>query len=62
MIMMGIVMIFAGFNMTSKSVERTFLCFDEGCITIQGYSCITLGLIMVIFGVYIRFLRFRKTK
>ncbi len=44
----------SGFSMTEGKVgEKTFLCFNKGCIYIQGYSNIGLGILSIILGVYL---------
>jgi len=57
-IMMGIGFILVGLRMTSNSgKENTLLCFDEGCVTVQGISCMTLGAFIIGLGVYNRFFK-----
>ncbi len=60
LVMMGIGIILAGLGMMENSGSgNTLLCFDAGCIYVQGISNIFLGLVMIGFGVYIRFFQFR---
>lgn len=53
-ILLGVISVISGFSMTEGKVgERTFLCFDAGCIYVQGVSNIVLGLLFIGFGVYL---------
>jgi hypothetical protein len=56
LILLGVGFIPMGLNMTSDSeTGNTLLCFDAGCVTVQGYSCIALGIFMIGIGIYTRF-------
>jgi len=45
-ILMGIVMVVSGISMTEGNAgEQTFVCFDNGCIYIQGVSNIAVGVL-----------------
>lgn len=47
------VIIVSGFSMTEgKAGEKTFLCFDSGCVYVQGVSNIVLGIFTIIIGIY----------
>jgi len=60
LILLGIGFIPTGLNMTSDSGKgNTLLCFDAGCVTVQGYSCIALGIFMIGTGIYIRFFKYK---
>lgn len=51
-IVMGLCAIGAGLNMVDPSSSfRTWLCFDRGCVTVQGVSALVLGVIMIIVGI-----------
>lgn len=57
---MGIGFIITGLRMTNDSGKgNTLLCFDEGCVTVQGVSCIALGAFMIGLGVYNRFFKYK---
>lgn len=59
-IIMGIGFILTGLRMTSDSGRgNTLLCFDEGCVTVQGVSCMALGAFMIGLGVYNRFFKYK---
>lgn len=52
-ILMGVVMVASGISMTEGKVgEQTFVCFDNGCIYIQGISNILIGLLCFGIGIY----------
>lgn len=52
-ILLGITGICSGISMTEGKVdERTFLCFDSGCIYVQGVSNIALGILCLGLGLY----------
>lgn len=52
--LIGIVAIVSGISMTeSKAGEKTFLCFDNGCIYVQGISNIAIGILTIILGIYL---------
>lgn len=53
-ILIGTIVIVTGFSMTEDKVgEKTFLCFDKGCIYIQGISSIAIGILSIVIGVYL---------
>ncbi len=57
----GIIFIIAGVSWTSdKDPGATFLCFDQGCIYIQGLTSVFLGLFFIVLGVYIIMKRRRR--
>ena len=50
-LMLGVAAIASGFSMVEdRGGDRTFLCFDDGCIYAQGLSSIALGTFMIIMG------------
>ncbi|MEM8585104.1 MAG: hypothetical protein AAGF87_12580 [Bacteroidota bacterium] len=52
LIVMGLCAIGAGLNMVDpSSIGRTWLCFDKGCVTVQGVSALVLGVFIVIVGI-----------
>ena len=54
LILVGIVAIVSGISMTEgKPNDQTFLCFDQGCIYIQGISNIAIGSLSVGLGIYL---------
>lgn len=63
LLLIGIVLIISGFDIkSSESGEKTFLCFDKGCMVVQGYTNIFLGILTTVMGV-MKLLRSRiKTK
>ena len=53
LVLVGIVMIISGISMTEgKTGEQTFVCFDSGCIYIQGISNMVIGLLCLGIGIY----------
>ncbi len=53
-ILTGFIVIISGISMTEgKAGEKTFLCFDQGCIFIQGVSNIALGIFCIGIGIYL---------
>lgn len=53
-ILLGLITIISGISMTErKVVEKTFLCFDNGCIYIQGISNIFIGFLCIGLGVFL---------
>ena len=59
-ILLGIVTILSGIAMkTSDGGGRTLLCFDDGCIYVQGWSNICLGLFIIAFSVYLLLRNYR---
>lgn len=59
-VFLGTGFILTGFRMTEKPTNgNTLLCFDSGCVTIQGYSCLALGSLMIGLGIYIRYFRYK---
>lgn len=58
--MLGLVFIITGLRMTSDSEKgNTLLCFDDGCVTVQGFSCMALGTLMIGLGIYNRFFKYK---
>ena len=56
LILIGIILAISGISMTAgKAGEKTFLCFDSGCIYIQGVSNIAIGLLCLVIGIYLIF-------
>lgn len=52
-ILMGVVMVASGISMTEgKAGAQTFVCFDNGCIYIQGVSNISIGVLCFGIGGY----------
>lgn len=52
--MLGSAAIASGFSMVEeRGGDRTFLCFDDGCIYVQGLSSIALGVFMIIVGIIV---------
>lgn len=52
-ILMGFIFVLTGFRMKGgQAGEETLLCFDEGCIYIQGISGIVIGILCVCIGTY----------
>ena len=55
-ILTGITVVVSGISMTEgKAGEKTFLCFDQGCIYVQGISNIALGIFCLGIGLYMIF-------
>ena len=55
-ILMGITATASGISMTDgKAGQQTFLCFDNGCIYIQGISSMAIGILFIGFGIYMVF-------
>lgn len=53
-ILIGIVLIVSGISITEgNNVEKTLLCFDSGCIFIQGISKIVIGVFCAVVGIYL---------
>ncbi len=51
--LVGAIVIISGLSMTSPEAgERTFLCFDKGCIYVQGVTNIVIGLLTIGLGVF----------
>ncbi len=62
LIFLGFLMIISGFSMIDDETrEKTFLCFDRGCIYVQGVSCIVFGIFTIIISIY-QMLRYRIMK
>ena len=54
LLLIGMVIIVSGISMTEgKAGEKTFLCFDSGCIYVQGMSNIVVGIFTGILGIYL---------
>ncbi len=54
LLLIGIIIMASGISMTEGKVgEKTFLCFDSGCIYVQGISNMLIGILTVIVGVYL---------
>ncbi len=52
-ILIGIILILSGISMIEgKAGDKTFLCFDEACISVQGISNIALGLLCLGVGFF----------
>lgn len=52
--LIGIVVIVSGISMTEgKAGAKTFLCFDSGCIYVQGISNIAIGILSIVIGIYL---------
>ena len=50
----AVVIILAGLSMQSKAGNgNTLLCFDAGCVYVQGMSNVLLGLLTAGFAVYL---------
>ena len=49
-IITSLVAVLSGLKMQSGEVKKTFLCFDAGCIQVQGVSNVLLGLFLLIIG------------
>ena len=53
-IVIGITGMASGMSMTDiKSGQKTLICFDQGCIYIQGVSNVAIGILCLILGVYL---------
>lgn len=53
-IVTGIILAISGISMTEgKAGEKTFLCFDSGCMYIQGVSNIAIGFLCLVLGIYL---------
>lgn len=51
--LIGFVMTISGLSMTEGNKKgKTLLCFDEGCIYVQGLSNILLGIFFIALGIY----------
>jgi len=53
-ILLGIVAILSGMSMeNSEGGSRTLLCFDDGCIHVQAWSNIALGVLVITLSIYL---------
>ena len=53
-ILTGFIIMVSGISMTSDQAgEKTLLCFDSGCIYIQGLSNIAIGIFCIGIGIYL---------
>lgn len=60
LVLTGIGIILAGLKMTENTGSgNTLLCFDSGCIYVQGISNIVLGILMFGTGIYVRYFKFK---
>ncbi len=58
-IMLGLGMIVSATSMNDvNNVKKTFLCFDKGCIYVQSFSNLIIGILCNLVGLYLIF----KTK
>lgn len=63
LLLIGMVIIVSGISMTEgKAGEKTFLCFDSGCIYVQGISNIALGILTIILGVHLIVKKLRQNR
>lgn len=54
LLLIGVVIVLSGVSMTEvKTGGRTFLCFDQACIYVQGISNVMLGVFTMILGGYL---------
>lgn len=52
-VLLGFIFIVSGISMTEGEVSnKTLLCFDEGCIFVQGISNIILGILCIGLGIF----------
>lgn len=52
-VLIGFVFVVSGFSMTTdKTDNNTFLCFERGCVYIQGISSIVVSLFSIGIGFY----------
>ena len=52
-ILMGLIFIASGISMKEGQVgDSTFVCFDEGCIYVQGISNILIGILCIGLVIY----------
>ena len=59
LVILGVGSSYAGISMTDKTSNGiTLVCFDSGCVTTQGYSCIALGILMILLGIYKRYIQY----
>lgn len=57
-VLFGIGSILTGFKMNTEIDKgNTLLCFDSGCVEVQAYSNIIVGLFMIGIGIYMKFFR-----
>lgn len=57
-VVLGIVGIVSGISMTdAKSGQKTLVCFDQGCIYVQGVSNVIVGILCLVLGIYLLFKR-----
>ena len=60
LILIGIGAILSGLRMSSNGeTTNTLLCFDQGCIHIQGITNLVLGIGMIILGFYMNYIKQR---
>lgn len=45
-----LVSVASGLKMQSGEVEKTLLCFDAGCVHVQGISNVALGVFLFVIG------------
>jgi hypothetical protein len=50
-LLISLVSVLSGLKMQSGKVEKTFLCFDAGCVHVQGVSNVLLGVFLLMMGV-----------
>ena len=50
-IMLGIIAISSGLSLADPQIgEKTLLCFDQGCLYVQGFSNLIVGGLVVLLG------------
>ncbi|MCB0631875.1 MAG: hypothetical protein R2824_20130 [Saprospiraceae bacterium] len=53
-LLLGSIVIISGVSITEgRAGDGTFLCFDAGCIFVQGVTSAVLGFLMVVLGIYL---------
>ena len=53
-ILMGVIGIVSGISKTEGKVNgKTLLCFDDGCVYVEGVSNIAIGFLCIGIGVYL---------
>lgn len=54
--LIGVLLILSGISLTEgKGGDRTLLCFDAGCIYVQGITNVSLGMLIIGFGIFLVF-------
>lgn len=54
LLLTGLLAILSGISMTEvKAGQKTLLCFDTGCIYVQGVTNVVVGCLIIGYGIYL---------